>query len=184
MISSAIVFIVFCALNIAATTHGFGSHIWDLPGLPSEGIPSPAELAAATVPAQRLNYAGLALATPAIMLAKLSVLAVLLRVFPVNMAGGLRGLLWGLSFVVVICCTGQALLVVFQCWPVRTSWDLIESGERCAVEPLETISLALGALNVATDLIICLAPIPRFLKLKIERPQKLCLCALFLCGLM
>lgn len=192
MLGATSLFTTFCALNIAATTHGFGAHIWDLPGLPAatDGTPSPAELAAAAVPAQELNYAALALAAPAIMLGKLSVLAVLMRVFPVNMAGPLRALLCGLAIVIVGCCGGQAMLVVFQCWPVRTSWDLLAAGDggdgdgRCVVEPLATVALALGALNVATDLVICLAPIPRFLRLNIEKPQKACLCALFLSGLL
>lgn len=192
MLASASLFTTFCALNIAATNHGFGAHIWDLPGLPTDAgtTPSPPDLAAAAVPAQELNYAALAIAAPSIMLGKLSVLAVLLRVFPVNMAGHLRALLYGLAVVIVCCCSGQALLVVFQCWPVRTSWDLLAAGDggggggMCVIEPLATVALALGALNVATDLVICLAPIPRFLRLKIEKPQKACLCALFLSGLM
>lgn len=192
MLGSAAFFTTFCAINITATTHGFGAHIWDLPGLPADAgaTPNPADLAAAATHAQELNYAALALAAPTIMLGKLSVLAVLLRVFPVNMAGPLRALLCGLAVVIVGCCGGQALLVIFQCWPVRTSWDLLAAGDggdgssRCVVEPLATVALALGALNVATDLIICLAPIPRFLRLNIEKPQKACLCALFLSGLL
>lgn len=191
MLLSAVLFTAFCSLNITATSLGFGTHIWDLTNVTTTDDIANTDvlvLAAAVAPAQQLNYAALALGPPAVMLAKLSVLAILVRIFPSGSGTAvLRTLLFVLGAIIVGCCTSQALLVVFQCWPVRASWetDLIggAAASACTVKPLETITLALGALNVATNLIICVAPIPRFLELKIERPQKACLCALFLTGL-
>lgn len=93
-------------------------------------------------------------------------------------------MLYVLAAVVLVCCTSQALMVIFQCTPVQSSWDVGAGSALCHIEPLETVALALGALNVVTDVIICITPIPYFLKLKISRPQKICLCGLFMSGLM
>lgn len=192
MLLSSAFFITLCALNIAATSLGFGTHIWDLANITTTDDMATTDilvLAAAVAPAQQLNYAALALGPPTVMLGKLSVLAILVRIFPSGSGtAALRTLLFVLAVVIIGCCTSQALLVVFQCWPVRASWetDLIggTAASACTIKSLETITLALGALNVVTNLIICVAPIPRFLELKIERPQKACLCALFLTGLL
>lgn len=116
------------------------------------------------------------------MIAKLSVLIILLRVFPQSMRL-LRIMLYVLATVVLVCCTLQALMVIFQCTPFNSSWDIDNGSDLCDIEPLETVALSLGALNVITDVIICVTPIPYFLKLQISRPQKICLCGLFLSGL-
>lgn len=136
-------------------------------------------MAAARV--QKLNFVSLILLSPAIVLAKLSVIAILLRVFPRTMKA-LRVFFLALAGVIIGCCTTQALLVIFQCSPVQSSWDL-EAGS-CYINSLENVTISLGALNLVTDLMVCIAPIPYFLRLKIPGPQKLCLCALFLSGLM
>lgn len=179
MIGSALCFIIFCALNVHAAELGFGNHIWDLPGMTDDSPIHEVSIAASKV--QKINYIALTILAPAIILAKLSVVALLLRVFPPAMKA-LRFFLLGLAVVIIGCCVTQALLIVFQCFPVQASWD-IES-QTCYIEPLDAVVMGLGALNVATDLVICVTPIPYFMKLKLPRPQRMCLCGLFLSGLM
>lgn len=176
MIASAVWFFSFCAVNLAAVPAGFGKHIWDLPGDTKED-----QLAIATV-VQKLNYLALILLSPSIVLAKVSVIATLLRIFPQPMRY-LRLFLFATAGLVVLCCTCQAFLVIFQCSPVRFSW-VLGGPEEGTCYGLQPVVLTLGIVNVVTDFVICLTPIPYFLRLKMPAAQKACLCALFLSGLM
>lgn len=179
MIGSALCFIVFCALNLYAANLGFGNHIWNLPGVNDNSTIDDISAAAAKV--QEINYVALAILSPAIILAKLSVIAILLRIFPPTMKA-LRIFLLGLSAVVIGCCLAQALMIILQCFPVQASWDI--QSNSCSLEPLDAIVMGMGVLNVVTDVVICVTPIPYFLKLKLPMPQKVCLCGIFLSGLM
>lgn len=176
MIASALWFFSFCAVNLAAVPLGFGRHVWDLPGATRDD-----QFAVATR-VQKLNYLALILLSPAIVLAKVSVIATLLRIFPQPMKY-LRLFLFATAGLVILCCTCQAFLVIFQCSPVQFSW-MLGGPDEGTCYGLEPIVLALGIVNVVTDFVICLTPIPSFLRLKMPVAQKACLCALFLSGLM
>ncbi|KAK7701687.1 hypothetical protein SLS64_010135 [Diaporthe eres] len=175
MVASAVWFFSFCAVNLAAVPVGFGKHIWDLPGSTKED-----QFAVATR-VQKLNYLALILLSPSIVLAKISVIATLLRIFPQPMKY-LRLFLFATAGLVVLCCTCQAFLVIFQCSPVQFSW-VLGGAEQGTCYGLQPVVLTLGIVNVVTDFVICLTPIPYFLRLKMPAAQKACLCALFLSGL-
>lgn len=176
MIASGLWFFSFCAVNLAAVPVGFGKHIWDLPGATKED-----QFAVATR-VQKLNYLALILLSPSIVLAKVSVIATLLRIFPQPMKY-LRLFLFATAGLVVLCCTCQAFLVIFQCSPVQFSW-VVGGMEQGTCYGLQPVVLTLGIVNIVTDFVICLTPIPYFLRLKMPAAQKACLCALFLSGLM
>jgi hypothetical protein len=176
MIASAVWFFSFCAVNLAAVPVGLGKHVWDLPGATIE------DQFAAAARVQKLNYLALILLSPSIVLAKVSVIATLLRIFPHPMRY-LRLFLLATAAVIVLCCTCQAFLVIFQCTPVQFSW-MLGAPDEGTCYGLEPVVLALGIVNVVTDFVICLTPIPYFLRLKMPAAQKACLCALFLTGLM
>lgn len=178
IIASTLCFFVACALNIRAADLGFGKHIWDLAGLTDDS--STDDVAAAASKVLKMNYIALTILAPAIILGKLSVVALLIRIFPSSMRA-LRYFLISLGVIITACCTTQALTVIFQCSPVPASWDIESSS--CQV-PLQAIVFGLGALNTATDVLVCVAPVPVYWKLKISRPQKMCLSGLFLCGLL
>lgn len=176
MLASAFWFFAFCAVNLAAVPAGLGQHIWDLPGDTKE------EQFDVATRVQKLNYLALILLSPSIALAKISAIATLLRIFP-NPMKHLRLFLFATAGMVVLCCTCQAFLVIFQCSPVRFSW-VLGGPEQGKCYGLETVVLTLGIVNIVTDFVICLTPIPYFLRLKMPAAQKTCLCALFLSGLM
>ncbi|KAG8162365.1 hypothetical protein KVR01_008130 [Diaporthe batatas] len=175
MIASSLWFFSFCAVNLAAVPVGFGQHVWDLPGATRDD-----QFAVATR-VQKLNYLALILLSPAIVLAKVSIIAILLRIFPQPMKC-LRLFLFATAGLIILCCTCQAFLVIFQCSPVQFSWMLGGPNEGTCYG-LEPIVLTLGIVNVVTDFVICFTPIPSFLRLKMPAAQKACLCALFLTGL-
>lgn len=183
MTAAAAIFTAVCIVNVRAVHFGFGNHVWDLGGMtPSSTL---ADLTEAAAPVELHNYISLVLVAPAIILAKLSVLLILLRVFPTSMRG-LRMFLIALGVVLTLCCVTQAFLVAFQCSPIQASWNVWSKDEEqvCYIEPLQAVTMALGALNVVTDLLICSTPIPYFWRLNISRAQKICLCAVFASGLM
>ncbi|KAL1870752.1 hypothetical protein Daus18300_005072 [Diaporthe australafricana] len=175
MLASAFWFFAFCAVNLAAVPVGLGQHIWDLPGDTKE------EQFEVATRVQKLNYLALILLSPSIALAKISVIATLLRIFP-NPMKYLRLFLFATAGIVILCCTCQAFLVIFQCSPVKFSW-VLGGPEQGKCYGLETVVLTLGIVNIVTDFVICLTPIPYFLRLKMPAAQKACLCALFLSGL-
>lgn len=102
MLASTLCFSICGALNLFATSLGFGRHIWNLAGISTSSTLEEVSKVAAKV--QMLNYISLILLAPAIILAKLSVIAILLRVFPRTMKA-LRTFLFVLAGVIVGCCT-------------------------------------------------------------------------------
>lgn len=183
MTTAAAIYTAYCVINIRAVHLGFGHHVWDLSTMTTSS--TLADLTEAAAPVELHNYIALILVAPAIILAKLSVLLILLRVFP-NSMRGLRMFLIALGVVLTLCCVTQAFLVAFQCSPIQASWNVwsADGEQACFIEPLQAVTMALGALNVLTDLAICITPIPYFWRLNISRAQKMCLCAVFASGLM
>lgn len=179
MTVSAIFFTAVCAINIHAVNLGFGKHIWDLSGITDTSTLD--EVSNAVTPVELMNYAVLIIIVPSIILSKLSIITILVRVFPESMRA-LRCFLYALAFILTGCCVSQALLIGFQCSPIQASWNF-DAG-KCYITSLESITMGLGILNVVTDVAICVAPIPYFWRLNVPKPQKVCLCAVFMSGLM
>lgn len=178
MTGSVILFSAVCIINMYSVHLGSGSHVWDLPGITDHSTFE--EVSKAAAPIEMLNYTSLVIIAPAIILAKLSIITILLRIFPESMRA-LRYFLFTLAAILTACCVTQALLVMFQCSPIQASWN-IEAGD-CYIQSLEAITMGLGVLNLFTDLMICVTPIPYFWQLNMPKPQRICLCALFMTGI-
>lgn len=179
MSGSVILFTAVGIVNMYSVRLGSGSHVWDLPGITENS--SFVEVSHAAAPVEKMNYVALIIIAPSIILAKLSIVSILLRVFPESMRV-LRFFLFALATVLTACCITQALLVMFQCSPIQASWN-IEAGD-CYIQSLEAVTMGLGVLNLFTDLMLCITPIPYFWQLNMPKPQKICLCGLFMTGLM
>lgn len=179
MTGSVVFFTAVCIINIYSVRLGSGSHVWDLPGITENSTFEDVSRAAA--PIELMNYTALILIAPTVILAKLSIVTILLRVFPESMRA-LRYFLLTLAAILTACCVTQALLVIFQCSPIQASWN-IEAGV-CYIQSLQAVTMGLGTLNFFTDLMLCITPIPYFWQLNMPKPQKICLCALFMTGLL
>lgn len=179
MSASVILFTAVGIVNMYSVRLGSGSHVWDLPGITENS--TFVEVSNAAAPIEKMNYVALIIIAPSIILAKLSIVTILLRVFPESMRV-LRYFLFALAAVLTACCMTQALLVMFQCSPIQASWN-IEAGV-CYIQSLEAVTMGLGVLNLFTDLMLCITPIPYFWQLNMPKPQKICLCALFMTGLL
>lgn len=180
MIGSVICFLVSASVNIAGVATGFGLHGWNLPGAALEDRLRAAERVL------EHNFVSLVFISPCICLAKLSIIATLLRIFTAQLATTrpLRRVLLVTAVVVAACCGAQLVFVIFQCTHVALSWELLDPSVTGSCANLEEAVVWVGVVNGVTDLVICCAPVPVFMKLQLPLRQRLCVCALFLSGLM
>ena len=119
----------------------------------------------------------------AIMFAKLSILLFYNRLFGVNKA--FRWTAYGAMVFVVGYCLGTAFAIIFQCTPPAATWDLmyrVQTGVHCL--SLIDIDIAIGGLNIPSDIFILLLPMPMLSKLQMPLPKKLGLAAVMATGVL
>lgn len=87
----------------------------------------------------------------------------------------------GLIVFVFIYCFAASLGTVFACTPRQRIWDVTVHGGRCI--DIKTLLVAVAALNVVSDILILLLPMPLvWYFLRIPRRQKTALTAVFMTG--
>lgn len=173
MLSASFFFLLQCAIDLAAVPAGFGAHIWNIPGR-LQG----------TEQVQEMNFVSLIFLSISICLAKVSIITTLLHIFTPQTVKLLRNLLLVTGLVLVVCCVVQVFLILFQCHPIRLSWEISEIGKEGSCMSFEAAILGGGTVNLVTNVIITVAPIRYFLQLNMPLRQKLCLCGLFLSGVL
>ncbi|EDU41586.1 hypothetical protein PtrSN002B_008574 [Pyrenophora tritici-repentis] len=153
---------------IAATNYGLGEHIWLIP------IGSVFETMKGCI---LYLFICQILYAFAIAFTKLSIIASYLRLFPDKM---FRIWMYILSFSIVGLWFTGVFVTVFQCTPVRGAWDFTIPGRRCI--NYVTYLYASSAVNVATDIILCLLPLPHLWKLQLPLRERVVLCVLLAGG--
>lgn len=114
----------------------------------------------------------------ALTLVKLSVISTYWRLFP-NSA--FRKTLIGLAFLITSVAIATVFVTLFQCTPVPAAWDFSIENSRCMeIRPMYYFSTAFSA---ATDVVLCILPLPFFWKLKIALREKVIVSCLFGVGL-
>ena len=115
------------------------------------------------------------------MFAKLSILTLYILVF----GQANRAFRWTchvVGAVVVTYCVICTPLYIFSCLPSGArSLEQLESGQ-CV--PMAPLNLAIGALNIATDTILIVLPIPPLMRLQIMRRRRIALIGVFGTGIM
>lgn len=87
----------------------------------------------------------------------------------------------GLIVFVGLYCFAACLGTVFACTPRKEIWDVTSQGGRCI--DIKTLVVAVAALNVASDILIILLPMPLvWYFLRVPRRQKIALTAVFMTG--
>ncbi|KEY66070.1 hypothetical protein S7711_08888 [Stachybotrys chartarum IBT 7711] len=125
----------------------------------------------------RLMYVGNVFYAAAIATTKVSIVASYLRIFP----GKTFRLVMYITAGIVICHGVAAIpAMIFQCSPISAAWDFTIQGARCY--PLVNYLYASTGINIVTDLVLCIYPVPYFWKLNLPRKQKFILSALFFVG--
>jgi hypothetical protein len=115
----------------------------------------------------------------AITSTKLSIIATYLRVLPNRK---LHRLLYCTGALILGLWVCSVFVTIFQCNPVRGAWDFDLEGSRCI--HIQTYFYIASGFNIATDLVLCIAPIPIFWKLKISQKERIILSVLFGVGLL
>ena len=109
--------------------------------------------------------------------AKISILFLYRRVFPVraiNILSAITGALlvaWSLSLI---------FLIIFNCQPIAYFWDKSIPGGQCINTNL--MGYCLGAINTLTDVIVLVLPIPWLARLHMDLTRKLALTGTFTIG--
>ena len=115
--------------------------------------------------------------TIAICFLKLSMLLLYLQLSPARLY---RLCVQAMIFMVVGFCIASIVTIFTSCTPLRKVWDLSITWGTCIDRPAQ--SIASGVLNVTTDFILLILPLPFVWKLKIPTKQKLMLFAVFMVG--
>lgn len=154
-------------LHGTATMHGLGQHSSDLinAGIDLRHI-------------FEFMWAGHILYSFAIAFANLSIISSYFRIFPHNR---LHKLMYVMLAVTLSMLAASVIATVFICLPVQAAWDpTIRAQAKCYRFP--SFLYASTTINIVTDVVLCTAPLPYFLRLRLPRKQKVGACLLFIVG--
>lgn len=154
-------------LYFTATMHGLGQHSSDLinAGIDLTHI-------------FEFMWAGHILYSFAIAFAKLSIISLYFRIFPHNQ---LHKLMYVMLTVTLALLVVSVTATIFICLPIQAAWDpTIRAQAKCYQFP--TFLYASTTVNIITDVVLCAAPLPYFLRLRLPRKQKVGACLLFTVG--
>ena len=112
----------------------------------------------------------------AIAAVKLSVLLMYRRLFPNRR---FQIILWCFGAFILCYTTSQALVIIFNCQPIEAAWEPLING-KCT--RLDTNAIVVGSLNVVTDLVTVILPMPFLWRLQISTERKFQLIGIFLTG--
>ncbi|KAL2277345.1 hypothetical protein FJTKL_00058 [Diaporthe vaccinii] len=157
----------FCMVSLGATMHGLGQHSSDLidAGIDLRHI-------------IEFLWAGHILYSFAIAFAKLSIISSNFRIFPHDR---LHKLMYVMLTVTLALLVVSVMATIFICLPIQAAWDpTIRAQAKCYQFP--TFLYASTTVNIVTDVVLCTAPLPYFLRLGLPRKQKIGACLLFIVG--
>lgn len=117
-----------------------------------------------------------------IMFTKISILCLYVRIFKVNKT--FRALCYGMMGFTVVYLLLFFFLFAFNCNPPARTWHLIGwTGGGSCFNNIKT-GYAIGGINIFTDVVLLVMPLPLLWKLKIPRTQRIGLISIFCTGLL
>ncbi|KAF2627422.1 integral membrane protein, partial [Macroventuria anomochaeta] len=157
-IIAAVLLIIVSIIILEMSLKGFGLHYWNVP------TPSAVEL-------QKLFYVCQMLYVAVQIFSKVAILALYSRLFP-DFIEWFRWSVRGMIAFMLIHGLVFFLLVVFQCWPIRSIWDKTITDAKCL--PISAVIGFTGAgLSIMEDIIILLLPLPVVWKLQMSTRKKI-----------
>ncbi|KUJ24255.1 uncharacterized protein LY89DRAFT_663009 [Mollisia scopiformis] len=170
LIIVALIFATFLSISsLVGESLGLGKHIWNLSPVLTD-IPS------ATGKITKALYGAYLSYSTAITFTKFSIMATYVRIFP---HGILRNTVYGTAIVVLCFWISSIFAIIFTCVPVSAAWDYNLKGH---CYPIVNFFYASSAFNIATDVLLCVLPIPTLWALKLPKPQRTVLIILFSMG--
>jgi hypothetical protein len=171
MLLAVLFALVLFSASIVAAHYGLGVHIWNLDSnllnLPDE--------ASRLVKILFVCYIAYSCS---ITFTKCSIIASYLRIFPDKI---LRRVLFVVGFVVISFWIASVFAIIFTCVPVQAAWDFSIQG-KCF--PVVTFFYVNAGFNIATDIILCVAPMPLLWAMKLPKQQRFIVSILFSIGLL
>ena len=110
----------------------------------------------------------------AVTLTKISIITSYIRVFPTT---ALHRLMYVTAGIVIIFWFCTVFVTIFQCNPVRGAWDFTLQEKTCI--PILKFLYVAASFNLATDLLLCISPLPLCWRLRIGINERIALCLLF-----
>ncbi|KAH6614189.1 hypothetical protein C7974DRAFT_444198 [Boeremia exigua] len=142
-----------------------GIHAWELTGNQLNTI-------------ARITLTTTVLYSPALAFAKLSFLCFYLNLNP---ATGFRTAVYITSLVVIGSCVGVVVSLLAACNPFKRNIDVTVKEGQCLNKA--ALYIATGALNMITDIMVIILPIPMVMGLQTSKSRKVMLVLLFSVGL-
>jgi hypothetical protein len=167
--ASAVVLTTCC---LFAAAQGLGKHIWDL-GIDIQAPSSAHASLRISIPLYICYLSYLVGNT----LVKCSIIASYYRLFP---GQTFRRLLLVLNGLVVLTCISSILAIIFECYPIKSSWDWFSPIEKC-INILRFFFVS-SMISTITDIVIWGCPLPQLFKLQMKPTRKLQLVLLFGAG--
>ncbi|KAI4704252.1 hypothetical protein J4E81_001317 [Alternaria sp. BMP 2799] len=143
-----------------------GVHAWELTGHQLNTI-------------ARITLTTTVLYSPALAFAKLSFLCLYLNLSP---ARGFRAGVYFTIFVVVGSCVGIVISLLAACKPFAKNIDVSVTEGQCLNKA--ALYIATGVLNIITDIMVIILPIPMVLRLQMSRERKIMVIGIFSVGSM
>jgi len=166
---AAIFTIVLCSFNLVGTNFGLGTHIWRV----ATSIPI---LLHNTTRITQSLYGCYLSYTTAITLTKCSIIVSYLRIFPNQ---SLRQLVRYTGVLVVLIWVCSVFVIIFQCQPIEAAWNWMVHGKCVNILIFFYVS---SSINIATDLVLWIAPLPLFWSMNLKLRERVLVCVLFSFG--
>lgn len=147
--------------------HGLGQHEWDLTNHDGE-----VETTVMLMWAAQLMYSF------AISAVKISIISSYFRIFPYKR---LHQGLWAVLAVTVAFLVASVVATIFICRPVEAAWNPSVRTPMSCYRFIDVL-YANAIVNVTTDILLCTAPLPYFLRLHLPMKQKISASVLFMIG--
>ncbi|KAI9846022.1 MAG: hypothetical protein M1838_001472 [Thelocarpon superellum] len=158
--------VAVAVIHIVLSYHGFGRHLWDV-----------------TI-SEFFVYGRLGLSYLAIYFAEVSLAKVTLLLLFHRLAttAWQRKVFLGVMIFIILYTIAMFFALIFSCHPVAYFWDLTISGGYCVNRT--AILIFMAVMNVLTNFVILLLPVPLIWRLRLSRGGKAGVTVMFLVGLL
>jgi hypothetical protein len=172
MILAALSALVQFSVSLVGAHYGLGLHIWNLDS-------NLLNIQAETSRLVKIEFAAYISYATAISFTKFAIVASYIRFFPekttrrISIAtGALVGVFWVISL----------FAICFTCYPIQALWDWTIPDAKCY--PVVNYFYVAAAFNIATDVVLCVLPIPTLWSLKMPKAQRFVVSILFSFGIL
>jgi len=152
--------------------YGVGEHIWNLSSGNLLLIPQYTSDITKTLFCTYIAYA------TAITFTKCSIIASYLRIFP---DPRIRKIALATGAIVVAFWFCSVFAIIFTCVPVQAAWNYSIKNASCI--KVVDYQIVAASFNIATDVVLCILPLPALWALSMPKSQRIILCGLVSMGI-